>query len=143
MATRRVHISKATKDLLGEAYKYEKGFGRKRDSYLDKLGIDTYLVIQEGTGVVKKISDGDGNKRIQFQVSTPVPRSNSLEISGPEGINAITSDPTNKDFDTSSIESLYEKLPATLPIAKSQGRSRPATSLPHIFAVNVLNSMNY
>lgn len=83
------------------------------------------------------MSDGDGNKRIQFQESTPVLRSNSLEIAGADGSTKdVLLEPKKKDFDTSSLESLYEKLPAILPVTNSnRSRVRPANSLPHIYSV--------
>lgn len=134
----------ATKNLLGDAYQYEPCKGKLRDTYLVNLGIETFLVVQDGVDPEKKTLDSD-NKRIQFQEASSVPlltipRSNSLVIetvsSEIQQVNFKTMSKPVKDFDDTLNENLYEKIPASLPVTDPR-RSRPTTSLPHIFTVGV------
>ncbi len=47
MSFRRVHVSGPTKEALNGAYETEPGNGGERDSYLKKIGIDTYLIVEK------------------------------------------------------------------------------------------------
>ena len=47
VSCRRVHVSMATKALQGDTYLYETS-SAKRDFFLAKLGIQTYLVVTDG-----------------------------------------------------------------------------------------------
>ena len=42
--SRKVHISKATLDYLGDAYEVDPGHGETRDSYLRTHGVETFLI---------------------------------------------------------------------------------------------------
>ena len=44
---RRVHVSESTKEALKGAYETEPGHGGDRDSYLDKAGMDTFLIVEK------------------------------------------------------------------------------------------------
>lgn len=41
---RKVHISKATLDYLGDAYEVDPGHGETRDTYLRTHGVETFLI---------------------------------------------------------------------------------------------------
>lgn len=45
VSNRRVHISWATRQLLGDDYEYEPGYGIVQDDYLASAGVATYLVV--------------------------------------------------------------------------------------------------
>ncbi|XP_057376750.1 adenylate cyclase type 2-like isoform X2 [Daphnia carinata] len=129
-----IHISMATKNLLGSAYRFEPGNGKRRDAYLAKLGIETFLVVsadsdQSKNGGIKKIKFNTDpfatlpriNTSTSFRRSPPLQRMNSQ------------SKKTLNDSDSSSLDSLYEKVPPSLPVILYQ-RNPPTTSLPHIYA---------
>lgn len=44
---RRVHVSESTKEALNGAYETEPGHGGERDGYLEKAGIQTYLIVEK------------------------------------------------------------------------------------------------
>lgn len=46
---RRVHVSEATKEALKGAYDTEPGNGGERDAYLEKMGTQTYLIVEKVT----------------------------------------------------------------------------------------------
>ena len=50
-----------TKNLLGDSFKVEPGDGGKRDSFLSKFEIDTFLILQENN------YETDGGRKITFQ----------------------------------------------------------------------------
>ena len=113
----------ATKALLGDTYRYEKA-SANRDSYLAKLGIHTYLVVADGAD--------DKPKKIKFKTDpfATLPRVASAPVNSVEGS-------THRE-NNSSLDSLYEKLPASLPVTSSYYRN-PTTSLPHIYTVGYRN----
>lgn len=43
--TRRVHVTKATLEHLGDKFEVEPGFGSSREQYLADHKIETYLII--------------------------------------------------------------------------------------------------
>jgi len=49
----RVHISLATRQLLGEAYQYEPGYGDTGDELLASMQMSTYLVVSNGNEKMK------------------------------------------------------------------------------------------
>lgn len=63
---RRIHVSKITKDILGEEYRFEPANGHKRSSYLANLGIETYLV------ETKSLLDEDTNPSDDNQMQPDV-----------------------------------------------------------------------
>ena len=50
-----------TKVLLGDSFKVEPGEGGKRDSFLAKFEIDTFLILPESH------DEADGGRKITFQ----------------------------------------------------------------------------
>lgn len=129
----------ATKNLLGDSYQFEPGNGMKRDNYLAKLGIETFVVVSTDANQSK---DG-GGKKIKFKADSyaTLPRINTndaITIDGASTIHRVnfetTSNKTLNDTDTSSLDSLYEKLPPSLPVMFHQ-RIPATTSLPHIYSV--------
>ena len=44
---RRVHISQATLDYLGNEFEVEPGNGGERDSYLKEKNVTTYLITEK------------------------------------------------------------------------------------------------
>lgn len=60
----------ATKVLLGDSFKLEPGEGGKRDSFLAKFEIDTFLIIPESH------DEAEGGRKITFQdaLINPHPR---------------------------------------------------------------------
>lgn len=42
-----MHVSEATKEALKGVYETEPGHGGERDGYLEKIGINTYLIVEK------------------------------------------------------------------------------------------------
>ncbi|KZS10628.1 Adenylate cyclase type 4 [Daphnia magna] len=111
-----IHISMATKNLLGGAYRFEPGNGKRRDAYLAKLGIETFLVVSADSVQSKN----GGMKKIKFNTDpfATLPRMNtptSSRQSPPLRRMNSESKKTLNDSDSSSLDSLYEKVPPSLP----------------------------
>ncbi|KAI9552381.1 hypothetical protein GHT06_022747 [Daphnia sinensis] len=111
-----IHISMATKNLLGNAYRFEPGNGKRRDAYLEKLGIETFLVVSADSAQSKN----GGMKKIKFNTDpfATLPRMNtptSFRRSPPLRRMNSESKKTLNDGDSSSLDSLYEKVPPSLP----------------------------
>lgn len=123
----------ATKNLLGNAYQFEPGNGKRRDAYLAKLGIETFLVVSADSIQSKN----GGIKRIKFNTDpfATLPRANTSTQRSPP-LRRMNSDSrkTLNDSDSSSMDSLYERVPPTLSVLLYH-RHPPTSSLPHIYAV--------
>lgn len=129
---RRIHISMATKNLLGESYQYEPG---SRDAYLTKWNVETFLI-----SVAKVDSSVSDTKKTTFKASSTVtsPRvsfAGEIPLQRPI-FRRVASDGAHSMDDrrkSSSTESLYEKLPPALPPTNNRVRY----SLPHVFTVRI------
>lgn len=51
MWLRRVHITKATLDYLGDQFEVEPGGGGSRDAYLGDHKVETYLIVPPKVGL--------------------------------------------------------------------------------------------
>lgn len=132
----------ATKNLLGGAYRFEPGNGKRRDAYLAKLGIETFLVVSADSVQSKN----GGMKKIKFNTDpfATLPRMNtptSSRQSPPLRRMNSESKKTLNDSDSSSLDSLYEKVPPSLPVILFQ-RNPPTASLPHIYAASQIIQKN-
>jgi hypothetical protein len=130
----------ATKNLLGDSYKFEPGNGMRRDPYLAKLGIETFLIVSTDASQSK---DGE-IKKIKFKANpfATLPRMNNsnddITIEGASNNHRVNFETNSKplnETDSSSLDSLYEKLPPSLPVMINQ-RIPLTTSLPHIYSVD-------
>ena len=128
-----------TKQLLGEEYRFEPAFGHKRSSYLENLGIETYLVETNSIPEDANPSDDDQMqpdvdvKKIKFRLERIGLKSNfkyyyffiflrrimtrirvivSTDLSFNETVHdGLKLDQNDSD---SSMESLYVKFPDNL-----------------------------
>ena len=140
----------ATKNLLGDVYRYEPGEGKKRDAYLAKWGVETFLVV---TDTPPSSNSDVHSKRIQFKTDTPtflsprvsfadeIPAVLQLRRMNSETKSADDADDTGSRTSSGSMESLYEKLPARLPVIT--GGQRIRYSLPHIYTVRIDPNQNF
>jgi hypothetical protein len=130
----------ATKNLLGDSYQFRPGNGMKRDTYLAKLGIETFLVVSTDANQSKE----SGVKRIKFKADpfATLPRINANAAMTNDGastnnhrVDSETNKKLNNDTENSSLDSLYERLPPSLPVLVAH-RIPPSSSLPHIYTVD-------
>ena len=128
----------ATKDLLGDSYQFKPGNGMKRDTYLAKLGIETFLVVSAEANQSKDT----GVKRIKFKADpfATLPRMHAnaaMTIEAASSNLRVDSETNNKlnDDENASLDSLYDRLPPSLPVMVTH-RIPPSASLPHIYTVD-------